>query len=190
MQLRRSAGLPEKGRRRGTPLPGWLERTGILSPQQPAAWLWGPLPLVRSRFASLHPHRLLACGYRCFPSLGFELPALTNRCRTASPAPSALRPSGERHRSRVRAGRRQDGSLRRRAPPNGRACSSGRYRRGSPFSSHFILQPCGPRRTQPTIKSAPASFFPLLCFFSGACKGEAFPPLRKHSQLPAGGCQG
>ena len=124
-QLRRSAGLPEKGRRRGTPVPGWLERTGILPPQQLAAWLWGPLPLARSRFASLHPHRLLACGYRCFPSLGFELPALTNRCRTASPAPSALRPSGERRRPRARAGRRRGGSLRGTAPPNGRARSSG-----------------------------------------------------------------
>lgn len=76
------------------PLPSWLKRTGTLSPQQLAAWLWGPLPLARSRFASLHPHRLLAGGDRCFPSLGFELPALTNRCRAASPAPAALRPSG------------------------------------------------------------------------------------------------
>lgn len=44
----------------------------------------GPLPLARSRFACPHPHRPLACGRR-FPSLGFELPALTNRCL---PAPS------------------------------------------------------------------------------------------------------
>lgn len=82
------------------------------------------MPLVRNRFASLHPHRLLACGCRCFPSLGFELPALTNRCRKGSPAPSALRPSGERRRPGARAGRRRDGTLRT-APPNGRARSSG-----------------------------------------------------------------
>lgn len=52
----------------------------------------GPLPLARSRFTSPHPHRPLACGRRRFPSLGFELPALTNRCL---PAPSALGPGRE-----------------------------------------------------------------------------------------------
>lgn len=122
------------------------------------------MPLASSRFASLHPHGLLACGYRCFPSLGFELPALTNRCRTASPAPSALRPSGERCRPGARAGRRRGGSLRRTVLPNGRARSSRTQednRQGSPFSSRFLLQPCGHRRpTQPTIRSAPASFLP------------------------------
>lgn len=77
--LRRRARLPS------LPASG-LGKAGILPPPQLATRLRGPLPLVRSRFASLHPHRLLACGHSRFPSLGFELPAFTNR--------SALPPQG------------------------------------------------------------------------------------------------
>lgn len=84
----RAWGRPTAGAAEGHPEQGWRPGAGVKagrrsfsSSRRPAP---GPLPLARSRFACPHPHRPLACGRR-FPSLGFELPALTNRCL---PAPS------------------------------------------------------------------------------------------------------
>lgn len=170
VQLRRSAGLPQR------PLPGWLERTGTLPPQQLSRPALGPVALSEEplRFSPPTPAPSRAAA-AAFPRLDLNYPPLPTAAALPSPTPSALRPPEERHRpGGAGAGRRQDGSLRR-ALPKGRASSSRtrgeRHQRGLPVSSHFILQSRGPRRTQPTIKSAPAPFLLPPCFSSGAWRG-------------------
>lgn len=180
VQPRRSAGLPEKGRRQGTPVTGRLERRGILPLRQLAAWHWGPLPLVRSRFASLHPHRLLTCSHRRFPSLGFELPAVTNRCRPRPLGPAALGraapPWGE---GSAPAGREPEETA---ALPRG----AGRYRQGSSSFSPSVPQPCGPPR--PPLKAPLSRYSP--CSAALRCLLRVrFSRLCESPQLPAGGRQ-
>lgn len=87
-------------RRRRAPLAGLKARSrsegGLrelrelqkLRPLGPGPVALGEEPLLLS---SPHPHRPPACGRRRFPSLGFEPPALTNRCL---PAPAARRLRG------------------------------------------------------------------------------------------------
>lgn len=126
----------------------------------------GPLPLARSRFASPHAHRPPACGRRRFPSLGFELPALTNRCL---PAPSALGP-----------GRR----LRRAGAPGPLLRDVRERRQALPPSSRFILQPRGSRRTQSTIKAPLSRSCPCFPSPEAPGEGEVFPPLPQPTPLP------
>lgn len=77
----RRGSLRGRRRRRPTsPRAFWLEKAGILPPQRLSARLRSPLPLARSRCGWREAKRLLACSHRrCFPSLGFEPPAFTNR---------------------------------------------------------------------------------------------------------------
>lgn len=158
------------------PLPGWLERTGTLPPQQLSHQALGPVALSEEplRFSPPTPAPSRAAA-AAFPRLDLNYPPLPTAAALPSPTPSALRPPEERRRPGAGAERRRDGSLRRRAPPKGRASSSRtrgeRHQRGLPVSSHFILQSRGPRRTQPTIKSAPAPFLLPPCFSSGAWRG-------------------